>query len=248
MNAKDFYNANKDKRPVALDPSNKTDEEIALCFLQGKTTAWLELDIAFDLDLWKQETSAADNYYVNHRDIKTGEGTHVDWQSCVLHGIDVDKTNIWNIYGYDREPEYRWTTVGNNTPSIKKFWTETFPSEDYARIRFMKLGGNGLISPHNDGKGTVNLDKIFDYPLPVNVAIVHPENCFMSIKDQGIVPFQEGKMFIVNILEDHSVINFSNQDRIHLISHCYVGNRRKDFCELLARSYKKQYDKIQRQI
>ena len=248
MNAEDFYKFNKNKTPKALDPTNLTDEEITVLFFRSNTTPWIELDIEFDLDEWTKESKLAEDFYVNHRDIKTGEGTHVDWQSCVLHGIDTDKTNVWEIYGYKSEPEYNWTTLGNSTKSIKKFWTEVFPSENYARIRFMKLGKKGSISPHNDGKGKVDLDKIFDYPLPVNVAIVHPEDCFMTIEDQGVVPFKKGKMFIVNILENHSVINFSNQDRVHLIAHCYLGNKRKEFCELVARSYRKQYDKIQRQV
>jgi hypothetical protein len=241
MQAEEFYKEHRNKTPVALDPLNKTDEEIALWFLQGNTTPWLELDIKFELDKWIAESSLATEFYVNHRDIETGEGTHVDWKSCVLHGIDTDKTNVWEVYGYKTEPEYHWTELGNKTHAIKKFWTETFPSQDYARIRFMKLGSNGSISPHNDGKGSVDLEKIFEYPLPINIAIVHPDDCYMTIKDQGVVPFKAGKMFIVNILEDHSVINFSNQDRIHLIAHCYVGNRYKEFCELIARSYKKQY-------
>lgn len=239
MQAEEFYKEHRNKTPVLLDPLNKTNEEITRWFL--KTTPWLELDIEFELDAWVNDAILADEYYVNHRDIKTGEGTHVNWQSCVLHGIDTDKTNVWSVYGYKKEPEYRWTELGNRTTAIKKFWTEKFPSENYARIRFMKLGSQGSISPHNDDNGSVDLDKMFEYPLPINVAIIHPNDCFMTIKDQGVVPFKAGKMFFVNILKDHSVINFSNQCRIHLIAHCYVGNRREEFCELIARSYKKQY-------
>ena len=54
--------------------------------------------------------------------------------------------------------------------------------------------------------------------------------------------------FMVNIFNDHSVINNSSKDRIHLIAHCYLGNKRKEFCELIVNSYEKQHAKIQSQV
>jgi hypothetical protein len=53
---------------------------------------------------------------------------------------------------------------------------------------------------------------------------------------------------MVNIFNDHSVINNSSKDRIHLIAHCYLGNKRKEFCELIVNSYEKQHAKIQSQV
>jgi hypothetical protein len=65
----------------------------------------------------------------------------------------------------------------------------------------------------------------------------------MSLDGYGQIPWQEGKAFIINIRNYHSVINFSNKNRIHLIAHGIPGNRKNEFVELIARSYRKQYEK-----
>jgi predicted alpha/beta-fold hydrolase len=70
----------------------------------------------------------------------------------------------------------------------------------------------------------------------------------MTIENSGIVPFKDGEAYLVNILKTHSVINFSNQERKHLIVHGIVGNRKSDYCKLLANSYRRDYDKIQSKI
>ena len=63
----------------------------------------------------------------------------------------------------------------------------------------------------------------------------------MTLEGYGCVPFVEGKAFIINIRNYHSVINFSDRNRIHLIAHGIPGDRKEDFIELVARSYRKEY-------
>jgi hypothetical protein len=63
----------------------------------------------------------------------------------------------------------------------------------------------------------------------------------MTIENSGVVPFNRGCAFLVNILKNHSVINFSPDDRKHIIVHGIVGNRKKEYCKLLADSYRKAY-------
>jgi hypothetical protein len=248
MDSLAFYRKYQKNQPKWFSYVDLTDEELSLKILKEDLVPWIQLDINVDVSSWLHESKIAEPYYVSHRDIEYGEGTHENWQSCVLHGIDTDKTNVWQVYGYDTEPKYQWTELGEKTKNIKAFWEEQFPAESFARIRFMKLGAKGNISPHNDGRNLINLNEILTYPIPINVAIDHPTDCFMTFKDYGVVPFYNGSFFMLNILNDHSVINFSNQERIHLIAHCYIGNRKQDFFNLLARSYKKQYDKIQSKI
>lgn len=248
MNSETFYEKYRYCQPNWFSHNNLSDEELSLKILKEDLIPWVQLDIKVDISSWLEESRLAEGYYVNHRDIEYGEGTHEDWQSCVLHGIDIDKTNVWQVYGYNTEPNYHWTDLGNKTTNIKMFWKNCFPAEKFARIRFMKLGAKGNISPHNDGRNLIDLNEIVNYPIPINVAIDHPDECFMTFKDYGVVPFSSGSFFMLNILNDHSVINFNNRDRIHLIAHCYIGNRKKDFFKLLARSYRKQYDKIQSKI
>jgi hypothetical protein len=217
-----------------------TDYEIAHWLLNESDFGWLELDIEFDLDAWKRETSAAK--FVDHRGAE-----HPGWNSCAIHGIDADKTGAWTNYGYTREEDvpYKWTHISEHTPSIKSFW-EQFPYERYRRIRFMQLEPGGRISPHSDAPGRLpgedNLDML-EFGVPINVAIIHPDDCHMTLEGHGTVPFKEGKAFIINIRNVHSFVNNSNTPRIHLIAHGIPGNRKDDFVELIARSYRKQNER-----
>ena len=217
-----------------------SDEEIALWILKGGHGNWLELDLQIDVAKWFNEYQGVQNMFVAHRDGDTGEGTHQGWNSCTLHGISHDKTNVWQTYDYEKEPEYSWTSAGKKCPNIQSVF-DSLPAENLARVRFMKLDSDGWISPHNDGGPGLDWNNIFDHPLPINIAVEHPHNCIMSIKESGAVPFENGKSFLVNILNDHSVINFSTKDRIHVIGHLLVGNRKAEYCSFLANSYRKAY-------
>ena len=214
-----------------------TDHEIADWLLNKSNFGWLELDIKIDLEVWKQETSAA--HFVNHRGDE-----HPGWNSSCIHGIDVDKTGAWTNYGYEREEDvpYKWTSISENTPCIKRFW-EQFPYERYRRIRFMELQPGGKINPHSDAPGRLpgedNLDML-EFGVPINVAIIHPDDCNMTLEGHGTVPFEEGKAFIINIRNVHSFVNNSSTNRIHLIAHGIPGKRKDEFVELIARSYRKQ--------
>ena len=219
---------------------NSSSYEIADWLLNKSDFGWLELDIDFDLDAWKKETAAAK--FVDHRG-----PDHPGWNSSCIHGIDVDKTGAWTNYGYTKEEDvpYKWTSISEHTPNIKKFW-QAFPYEKYRRIRFMELEPGGRISPHSDAPGRLpgetDLDML-EFGVPINIAIIHPSNCHMTLEGHGIVPFKEGKAFIINIRNVHSFVNNSAVSRIHLIAHGIPGNRKNEFVELIARSYRKQHEK-----
>ena len=205
-----------------------------------KPIGWIELDIKFDLVKWQEEASLAKEYLVHHRE---GDG-HDGWKSCCVHGIDIHKTGHWNRYSRNEEDiTYKWTELSKLTPNITKFWKE-FPTERFARLRFMELAPGGHIAPHNDSpNGVSNTDfDMMDHMIPINVAISHPDDCHMSVEGYGRVPFAEGKAFIVNITNTHSVVNDSPKSRMHMIAHCIIGNKKKEFAELVVRSYNKQYE------
>lgn len=240
--AYDFYKQHNET-VIGLKPlPNLPLEDQAKWILQGNGYQWVELDVVYDINVWKEQAKLAENYYVPHRDVFSGEGTHNGWESCTLHGIDTDKTNVWQTYGFKSEPAYQWTKLGNACVEIKNFFQHVFPSENYARIRFMKLNAKGWISPHNDYSPVIDMDKILDMPLPVNIAVDHPEDCTMTLQNYGCVPFASGKMFMVNIFKNHSVLNLCDKPRIHIIAHLHLGNKKQQFCELLVKSYKKQHD------
>ena len=110
----------------------------------------------------------------------------------------------------------------------------------------MELIAGGYINPHSDRPGRLPGEENFDalkFGVPVNIAVIHPSNCNMILEGYGMIPFEEGKAFIINIRNVHSFVNNSNVSRIHLIAHGIPGNRKNDFVELIARSYRKQYEK-----
>lgn len=244
MSALEFYNKNKNcswKMPKAPEYITK-DEDLVLWLFTKSNFGWLELDISFDVTAWKEESKQAS--FVKHR----GQD-HMGWNSTCIHGIDVDQTDSWSNYNYASEDDvpYKWTSLSDKTPSIKNFWTN-FPYESYRRIRFMELEPHGFILPHSDAPGNLPGEQninLIDFGAPINVAITHPSSCFMTIEDCGVVPWAEGKVMIVNILKNHSVLNLSNEQRIHLIAHGMPKSRKKEFIELVARSYKKQYERDQ---
>jgi hypothetical protein len=198
-----------------------------------KPIGWIELDLTFDLSKWKEEAKLAASFLVPHRE----GGGHNGWRSCCIHGQSVEHT------GTDLNASlesYHWTELSMLTPTITNFW-KSIPTERFARLRFMELGAGGFIDPHCDApNGVKNTDiDMMDYIIPINVAITHPTECYMELKQYGRVPWSEGKMFVVNITDTHSVSNPSTQPRMHMIAHCVVGNKKTEFSELIVRSYGK---------
>ena len=200
---------------------------------------WLELDIPVDVDVWKQQALEAEPHYQEYR-----ENYSNGWSSCCLHGLGIDKIYTADNYGHDEyHAPYQYTDLAYKCPVITDFWKNQFPSERYTRIRFMKIKPWGNIGWHNDGAIPDDIDPLTSI-LPINLAISHPINCEMEVKEHGIVPWAEGKIIMINISKDHAVFNRSSKNRIHMIANVILGNRKEEFCEMLVRCYNKQYGQI----
>jgi hypothetical protein len=237
----DFYNKNKDltwqKEPI---PSHlTTDIEKAAWILNQSNFGWIELALGLDLSGFQLEAINAGPYFVPHREDDDNTG----WNSTCIHGIDTHCTGAWTNYGYTDEADvpYKWTDLAHRTPAIKSFWQRTFPADNYRRIRFMELKPNAAITPHSDMPGRLpgeaGMDML-DFGVPVNIAVIHPEDCHMVLEGYGTVPFKEGKAFIVNIRHFHTVVNMSSQSRIHVIGHPFgYGNNKEKFASLIVKSY-----------
>jgi hypothetical protein len=77
-----------------------------------------------------------------------------------------------------------------------------------------------------------------NFGVPVNIAVIHPKDCFMVLENYGVVPFVEGEAYIINIRHFHSVINLSTESRIHVIGHPFgYGTRKQEFIDVVANSY-----------
>jgi hypothetical protein len=236
-----FYNQNKDciYTPPNL-PDGLSTLEKARWIMNSPAVAWVELDIEIDLGLSKQEIHNVENFYVPHRD-----GESQNWHACCLHGINTAATQTWVEYtNEENDDTYRWTELTDHVPYITNFWKE-FPSEKFKRIRFMKVNAGGWIGKHSDAPGsgyepgeTIDYDPL-ELGSPINIAIVHPKDCYMVLEGFGCVPFKEGKAYLINIRHNHAVLNFSDQDRIHMIGFGVYGNAKEEFAKILVNSYER---------
>jgi hypothetical protein len=238
----EFYQKNKDciwqleDIPTGLT----TNLEIADWLLNTSAFGWLELDLEIDLAGWQLEAHQAEPYFVTHR-----EDENDGWNSCCIHGIDTDKTGAWTNYGYTDEQQvpYRWTDLAHKAPIVSQFWQNKFPADKYRRIRFMEVEPDCAITPHSDMPGRLPGEDNFDaleFGVPVNIAVIHPDDCHMVLENFGTVPFKQGRAFIVNIRNYHTVVNLSKEKRIHVIGHAFgYGSKKEEFAELIVRSYHK---------
>jgi hypothetical protein len=241
--ALEFYDQHKkDTWEIKPIPAHLTDKvEIAKWILLSGF-GWLELDVEFDVDAWQKEFEYCKSSLVPHRD--TDDEPHLTWDSCCLHGIGPTHTRLWHCYVDDeKDANYHWTELSQFTPTIKQFW-EQLPFEQFARIRFMQVGPGGYVSPHYDIDIPDDYDPFVNL-MPVNIAVIHPVDCHMVLKDKGTVPWVNGKVMIVNISNYHTVINFANTPRLHMIGHGIPGKFKNEFCDLIIRSYLKQYARSQ---
>lgn len=199
---------------------------------------YLELDLPFDADTWKQQALEAEPYYQEYRE-SYSEG----WSSCCLHGLGTDKIYTADVYGHNEyHAPYQYTDLAYKCPVITDFWKNQFPVERYTRIRFMKLSPWSKIDWHSDGSIPEDIDPLSSI-LPINLAISHPMNCEMKVEDK-FVPWSEGKIIMINISKEHAVFNRSSKPRIHMIANVILGNRVNEFCDMLVRCYNKQYGRI----
>lgn len=204
-------------------------------FKSGKS-AWFELDIDFDLYHAQQEIKNIEKFYVEHRD---GEN-HNGWSSCCLRGLAIDKTLSWQHYASNEfDVTYSWTSLAELAPSITNFWKNVFPVQEYKRVRFMKLDPGGEIKMHRDFDPELisGYDMCRD-DIAINLAITHPPECSMIFENQGVVPWAAGKVIMLNVSQNHCVVNSSQLSRVHMIAHAVIGNRKEEFNDLLSRSYK----------
>ena len=178
-------------------------------FKFGNKLPWLKLSVTdIPTDEILKEFEQVRQYLVSHRDYEDNVG----WESMCLHGIDVDKTNHWKTM-YQTRPIHSWTSVGNMCPVTKSWIIDNFNGVT-DRVRFMLLEPKGYISKHTDYP---------DIKLgPINISVTQPEGCNFVWEDWGIHPWQAGEAYLMNVHYNHSVVNNSNEERLHIIIDGYT--------------------------
>jgi len=245
MNYRDFIDLHKNHSwKFPIPPAGLSPIELTEWLFHQDDIGWLRLDVDIDLSKWKEESKIAEKFYVNHRGSKNYDGSeHKGWKSCCIHGIDITRTEADDSA---TQHLFHWTELSELVPTITKFWKNIFPVEYYRRLRFMCLESSGYIGIHNDlptmieFKNLKQLDPLRN-TISVNVAVIHPPNCDFVIENFGTVPISESEFYIINNTKNHCVVNDGLFPRIHVIAECVVGNKIKEFSELIYKSFKKEY-------
>jgi hypothetical protein len=224
-------------------PANIIDTYELARWIFQQNLGWIKLDLEFDVNAWKSDYQNIKEYCQPHRATDSG-----GWHSCCIHGLGIDKTENAVSYGYEDENNapYTWTELADSAPTITNFFKNVFPSEHYKRIRIMEIIPGGHIKPHGDIPEEFSLDTDLDpmdFGVPVNIAVIHPDNCVMPFEDKGILPYREGELYIPNVAIKHAFLNYSDQSRIHIIADVIPGNKKHEYAQLVVNSYKKEYDK-----
>jgi len=181
----------------------------------------LQLQIPYH-DIAKEALRLLDRF-VEHRG-----GIGRGWRSLCIHGIDEEKTRSARHYGHvEEDAPYRWTSIANACPVTTKFIRDSFPLGRLFRVRFMLLEPGGYIAPHRDTES--------NYLSAVNIGITNPLGALFKMRNKGLVPFDAGKAFLLDVGNEHSCVNLSNEPRIHIIVH---GDQPSiEWGNLLLRSY-----------
>ena len=164
---------------------------------------------------------------VDHRD---NYGDHCGWKSFCIHGKSYDATREESYYNDDRP--YVWTVEAQQgMPATVDYFANTWPGSQFNRVRVMLLEPGGYISLHQDSE----ISKL----TAVNIAITQPNECQFVMAKHGPVPFAPGQALWLDISNQHTVINNSDQPRWHIIVHQSFDD---NFQNMVVNSYKKMYN------
>lgn len=173
---------------------------------------YLKLDIEFPHEEIFKEAEALRDKFVEYRSSYKTHG----WYSLPIIGKSSKEPYAWDTYyksAKEAAPDMQWTDIANQCPVTKKWLEDVYPSNSYARVRFMLLEPGGFIEPHIDTEHSVL--------GAINVAITNPKECFWEWEDGETLTFNPGDSYAMNLSYKHSVRNNSNENRYHLIVHHY---------------------------
>lgn len=176
---------------------------------QGKC---LKLNLPIPYQEILAEARSIRDMFIKYR---TGEYDHQGWHSVSLYGLSHDKPASYDAYGFDNGEEaaknFIWTKAADRCPITINWLKTVFPTNRFARVRFMLLEAGGYIAPH--------IDAPIPHIEPVNIALSNPNGCDWVWGDGSILKFSPGDVYAMNVGFEHSVRNNSNEDRYHMIVH-----------------------------
>jgi hypothetical protein len=189
---------------------------------------WLQLAVDVPYQTILEEIVNIQSLIVPHRD---EYGEHQGWHSFCIHGKSYDATRE-DIHYNDNRP-HAWTQEAQELmPKTVNYFDQCWPRGVFTRLRVMLLEPGGYITVHADSEKS--------RLTAINIAITHPKDCYFLMENQGIVPFEPGRAFWLDLSNQHVVFNNSNQPRWHLIVHQTFEHM--DFHKLVVNSYKQLYN------
>jgi hypothetical protein len=191
---------------------------------------WLPLTLPIPHESILAEIKNIESLLTVHRD---DYGEHSGWKSFCIHGKSYDATRETEYYADNRS--CKWTEEAQALmPATVDYFKTQWPGDQFDRLRVMLLEPGGYVSIHRD------------YATPrltaINIAITQPADCNFVMEKKGTVPFVPGKAFWLDISNNHTVFNNSNQNRWHIIVHQNVKNQK--FQEEVVKSYNNMYNII----
>lgn len=173
---------------------------------------YLKLEVSLPYKEMLAEAFALIGSFSPHR---SGEYIHNGWESLTIHGLGWNKHENYDAYGYrkgkDASNDMSWTEIADLCPITTCWLKKVFPCKKYGRVRFMLLRAGGKIDMHNDSPSGMRLIE------NINVALNNPVGCKWIWGDGEELIMEQGGVYAMNLSYDHSVVNTSNQDRMHMI-------------------------------
>ncbi len=174
----------------------------------------LKLPFHFDIDKLDRELlHVHSDHWVAHQNRVAYEGS---WLITSLKSIDGKTTQILSL----ENQEYL------DTPLLKKCtYIQDVIGHFQTKIeavRFMKLGANSIIKEHQD-VGSCYEGGLVRIHIPIT-----SNNKVVFILDSEKTQLEVGQCYYMNADIPHSVVNYGDTDRVHLLIDCHVNDWLKE--------------------
>jgi hypothetical protein len=187
---------------------------------------YLPLQISLPIDKIKAEALSVVEYMV---DLDVGGLDSGGWTGLGLYGVE--ETQQGDYGSVDSTSTGRWTQVAlTHMPNTIEFFESVWPHSKFWKIRLLGLKPGGVIGMHHDD--CTGLDQI-------NIGIDHPDGCNFYNDRSGILPFQDGSVFVTNVNRWHAVVNNGDRVRLHITVYQEDDSRFQDLVEKSYHDYAK---------
>tara|TARA_X000001382_G_scaffold100583_3_gene75197 strand:- start:1060 stop:2322 length:1263 start_codon:yes stop_codon:yes gene_type:complete len=143
-------------------------------------------------------------YLVNHR-----SDSGIGWRSFCIHGQKYSRTKEDSYY--KDFLGHKWTPEAIEHMPLTIKWLKSLGYKNFQRVRVMCLDPKSFINLHRDQTQS----KLG----PVNVAINNPKDCKFYLQNHGVLEFDPGTAYQLDLVNYHTVVNNSNVPRYHIIIH-----------------------------